>query len=117
VRAPPGFFLCYRRTDAGWAAALYGALVKVHGPGRVFKDITSLPLAADWRQAVTGGLDRTTHVLALVGPQWMDGVDAGVADANGSASATFRVPQSPDGPWTVTAHQQQSVKYDDALSP
>ena len=73
---PPAYFLCYRREDAGWAAALYGALVKVHGPSRVFKDITSLPLAADWRGAVAAGLDRSSHVVALVGPRWMDGVDA-----------------------------------------
>lgn len=39
-----------------------------------------------------------------------------VADANGAASATFKVPKEmPDGPWTITAHQQQSVKSDDAL--
>jgi hypothetical protein len=72
---PPSFFVCYRREDAGYAAALSRALAERHGPDRVFKDITSLPLAHDWRSEVAAAIGRSTHVLVLIGPNWMAGVD------------------------------------------
>jgi hypothetical protein len=75
ARVPPSFFVCYRREDAGYAAALSRALAEQHGPDRVFKDITSLPLAHDWRSEVAAAIGRSTHVLALIGPDWMAGVD------------------------------------------
>lgn len=71
----PAFFLCYRREDAGWALGLSGALEERHGRERVFKDITALALAEDWRAQVVAGLDSCTHVVAVIGPGWMDGVD------------------------------------------
>ena len=74
-RVPPTVFICYRREDAGYAAALSTALALRHGPDRVFKDITSLPLARDWQMEVTAAIGRSTHVLALIGPHWMTGVD------------------------------------------
>lgn len=70
----PAFFLCYRREYAGYATALSAALTQRYGRRRVFMDITALPLAQNWREVVAAKLDRSTHVLALVGPQWMDGV-------------------------------------------
>jgi hypothetical protein len=74
--APATFFICYRREDAGYAAALSRALAERHGADRVFKDITSLALAQDWRAEVAAAIGRSTHVLTLVGPSWMVGVDA-----------------------------------------
>ena len=72
---PPTFFVCYRREDAGYAAALTHALAQRHGRDRVFKDITSLPMGRDWHSEVVAAIGRSTHVLALVGPSWMAGVD------------------------------------------
>jgi hypothetical protein len=34
-----------------------------------------LELARDWRTDVTAAIARSTHVLALIGPNWMAGVD------------------------------------------
>jgi hypothetical protein len=71
----PVFFLSYRREDAGYAEALRVALAARFGADRVFKDVDSMPLGASWKDQVTGALDRSTHVLVLIGDGWMDGVD------------------------------------------
>jgi hypothetical protein len=71
----PTFFVCYRREDAGYAAALTHALAQRHGRDRVFKDITSLPMGRNWHSEVVAAIGRSTHVLALIGPRWMAGVD------------------------------------------
>jgi hypothetical protein len=54
---------------------LSGTLAQRHGADRVFKDITSLRPADDWRAEVAAAIGRSTHVLVLVGPNWMAGVD------------------------------------------
>jgi len=71
----PTFFVSYRREDAGYAEALRVALAARYGVERVFKDVDSMALGSSWKQQVRGALDRSTHVLALVGEGWMQGVD------------------------------------------
>ena len=72
----PTFFVSYRREDAGYAEALRVALMARFGAHRVFKDVDSMAVGVSWKDQVTGALDRSTHVLALIGEGWMDGVNA-----------------------------------------
>jgi hypothetical protein len=74
-------FISYRREDtSGYAGRIYDALVARLGAGNVFMDIDTIPPGADFPDAISTAMSKSTVVLALIGPRW-----AVCRNANGQA--------------------------------
>ncbi|MEA2220781.1 MAG: hypothetical protein QOJ35_3407 [Solirubrobacteraceae bacterium] len=67
--APPPIFICYRRTDAGWAGRLEHELMERFGDDAVFRDRT-IPAGVNWRAHIEHVLDDCTVMLVMIGPSW-----------------------------------------------
>lgn len=66
-------FIGYRRRDAGdIAGRLCDALSLAFGEGKVFKDVDSMPVGADFTAHIKGLLPKCRVFLALIGPNWVD---------------------------------------------
>ena len=90
----PTFFVSYRREDAGYAEALRVSLIARYGADQVFKDVDSMALGSSWKEQVIGAIDRSTHVLALIGDGWMDGVDDGGCVAGHADPVVFELEEA-----------------------
>lgn len=65
-------FIGYRRADtADVAGRLYDALSLAFGDGKIFKDVDSIPLGADFAAHIKGILPKCRVFLALIGPDWV----------------------------------------------
>jgi hypothetical protein len=65
-------FLCYRREDTQDAAGrLHDRLIGAYGSGRVFMDIDSVPLGADFVEHVTTQIARCSAVVVMIGKRWL----------------------------------------------
>ncbi len=65
-------FISYRRSDqAGMAARLYEKLVAKFGRDRLFIDVDSIELGADFAQVVEYALGRCRIFIAVIGPDWL----------------------------------------------
>lgn len=65
-------FVSYRRDDtAGYAGRLYDDLAVAFGPERIFFDVSTIELGQDFGVAIKEAIDRSTAVLALIGPTWL----------------------------------------------
>lgn len=62
-------FICYRRTDSGWAGRLEDELKERFPDGAVFRD-RGIPAGVPWRQHIEGVLDACQVMLVLIGPSW-----------------------------------------------
>ncbi|HTR14844.1 MAG TPA: SUMF1/EgtB/PvdO family nonheme iron enzyme [Roseiarcus sp.] len=72
-----GIFISYRRGDAeGQARALSIELAKYVGEQSIFMDVDSIALGRDFRQSLHDSLESCDALLALIGPHWLDSVDA-----------------------------------------
>jgi len=72
-----GIFISYRRGDAeGQARALSIELAQYVGEKSVFMDVDSIALGRDFRQSLHESLESCDALLALIGPHWLDSVDA-----------------------------------------
>jgi hypothetical protein len=66
-------FLCYRTSDAGYAAPhIYHELAEVFGEGNVFEYTDAMPAGVDFRQHVVQQLRQMQVFLPLIGAQWAD---------------------------------------------
>jgi hypothetical protein len=64
-------FISYRREDtASDANALYQTLRSRFGPDLLFKDVDDVRLGANFRRVIEDAIEKSTVVLALVGPSW-----------------------------------------------
>jgi formylglycine-generating enzyme required for sulfatase activity len=72
-----GIFISYRRGDSeGQARALSTELANYVDAGSIFMDVDSIALGRDFRESLHESLEACDAVLALIGPGWLDSVDA-----------------------------------------
>lgn len=71
-----GVFISYRRADsAAQAGRLFDHLVAHFGADRVFMDVDTIQLGADFARKIRESLDVTDALLAVIGRQWLDAKD------------------------------------------
>lgn len=64
-------FISYRRSDAQHASdRIFDRLGFRYGEQRVFKDVDSIPLGANFREVLTDAVDRCDVFLAIISPDW-----------------------------------------------
>lgn len=69
----PDIFICYRREDSeGYAGRLHDPLLDHFGKRAVFIDVDNLYPGVDFEQVIQSTLLRSTVVLVVIGPRWMD---------------------------------------------
>lgn len=74
--AGEAIFIGYRRDDtADVAGRIYDALEARFGRERIFKDVDSIPVGANFRNYIRGILPRCRVALILIGPNWVDARD------------------------------------------
>jgi hypothetical protein len=67
-----GVFISYRREDAAYPAGwLYDRLVAHFGERRVFKDVNSIPLGADFVEEINTAVGSCAALLAVIGNRWL----------------------------------------------
>lgn len=72
-----GIFISYRRDDSrGWAGRLAADLKGGMRRAKIFMDIDDIPPGADWDDYIGQSVRRCDVLLALIGPHWLDAVDA-----------------------------------------
>jgi hypothetical protein len=67
----PSIFICYRRTDSGWAGRLQRELTERFGSDAVFRDST-IPAGEEWQTHIDKALDACKVVLVMIGPSWTE---------------------------------------------
>jgi hypothetical protein len=73
-------FISYRRDDtAGHAGRLSDRLVARLGAGRVFMDVEDIQPGQNFAQAIEQTLAHCDHLLAIVGPRWLEAIRARMA--------------------------------------
>lgn len=66
-------FICYRRNDSeGYAGRLHDHLAERFGPRAVFVDVDNLHPGVDFEDVIQRTLLRSTVVLVVIGPRWLD---------------------------------------------
>jgi hypothetical protein len=71
--APLSVFICYRRRDTQWAAAsIREELSRELGSHNVFMDVSSIQPGHDFVEAIDAAIRRSSLVLALIGPRWLE---------------------------------------------
>jgi hypothetical protein len=62
----------YRRTDSdAITGRIFDRLVAHYGGDAVFRDVDNIPPGIDYRKYITGALESTDILLAIVGPRWI----------------------------------------------
>jgi hypothetical protein len=70
-------FLSYRRSDAAGAAGRLADRLKLRlGDEAVFRDLDSISAGADFEEAIRDAMRRSSLVLVVIGPRWLDARDA-----------------------------------------
>ena len=65
-------FISYRRVDSAAASRwLYDAIQRTFGPDSVFMDTEAIRVSSEWPKAIERGLQRATHLIAVIGPHWL----------------------------------------------
>src|SRR5580704_3498908 len=65
-------FISYRREDSDIVAHRIADSLKAHfGRSSVVIDVDNIPLGADFRKHLTGALDQSDVVLAIIGESWL----------------------------------------------
>lgn len=71
-----GVFISYRRADsAAQAGRLFDHLVAHFGAERVFMDVDTIQLGADFARKIRESLDVTDALLAVIGRHWLEARD------------------------------------------
>lgn len=66
-------FICYRRNDSeGYAGRLHDGLQERFGPRAVFVDVDNLHPGVDFEDVIQRTLLRSSIVLVVIGPRWLD---------------------------------------------
>ncbi|MDR3633742.1 MAG: 4a-hydroxytetrahydrobiopterin dehydratase [Isosphaeraceae bacterium] len=69
-------FLSYRRSDAPQAArGLYAQLRSRFGSSHVFMDVAAITPGSPWPDRITRSLEKTSVLLAVIGPSWLRAAD------------------------------------------
>jgi hypothetical protein len=73
-------FISYRRDDAGGhAGRLADRLIARFGGDRVFMDVQDIKPGQNFEQAIDQTLGRCDHLLAVIGPRWLESLNARAA--------------------------------------
>src|SRR5712691_10208779 len=68
----PRITISYRRDDSGVITGrIFDRLAAHFGRDSVFRDIDDIPPGVDFRKHISGVLDASDIVLAIVGPRWI----------------------------------------------
>src|SRR5207253_2430253 len=68
----PRITISYRRDDSGVITGrIFDRLTGHYGREAVFRDIDDIPPGVDFRKHISGILDASDIVLAIVGPRWV----------------------------------------------
>ena len=68
----PFVFISYRRADSSAASRwLYAAIQRTFGPDSVFMDTEAIRVAAEWPKAINRSLQQASHLIAVIGTQWL----------------------------------------------
>jgi hypothetical protein len=68
----------YRRNDSsGYAGRLYDDLTERFGEGAVFMDIDAIQPGVEFAKVIESAVGGADVFLSLIGPRWLDAVDAG----------------------------------------
>src|SRR6266851_1092132 len=68
----PRITISYRRDDSGVITGrIFDRLATHYGREAVFRDIDDIPPGVDFRRHISGILDASDIVLAIVGPRWI----------------------------------------------
>lgn len=71
-KGKPFVFISYRRADSSAASRwLFDAIQRTFGPDCVFMDTEAIRVSAEWPKAIQRGLQQATHVVAVIGSQWL----------------------------------------------
>jgi pterin-4a-carbinolamine dehydratase len=71
-KGKPFVFISYRRADSSAASRwLFDAIQRTFGPDSVFMDTEAIRVSAEWPKAIHRGLEQATHVIAVIGAQWL----------------------------------------------
>lgn len=74
-------FLSYRRDDStDITARIEDRLSQHFGKQQVFRDLSNVGLGQDFTRALNAALDRSSVLLAIIGPGWARGPEAGPVD-------------------------------------
>jgi pterin-4a-carbinolamine dehydratase len=69
----PYLFISYRRQDTQWIArALYRHLSEGFGAHHIFMDRIEIRGGDQWKSKIDDALQKSTAVLVIIGPQWLD---------------------------------------------
>jgi pterin-4a-carbinolamine dehydratase len=72
----PFVFISYRRADSSAASRwLFAAIQRTFGPDCVFMDTEAIRVSAEWPKTIQRGLQQATHMIAVIGSQWLRVVD------------------------------------------
>ena len=72
-----GIFVSYRRDDTRQAAGrLADGLADHFGSANIFRDIEGIDLGVEFAQALNQALEACVVMLVLIGPKWLDIIDA-----------------------------------------
>ena len=64
-------FISYRRDDSiDIVGRIYDRLTDKYGNSRMFKDVDSIPIGADFREHIKTELENTSTVLVVIGKNW-----------------------------------------------
>ena len=71
-KGKPFVFISYRRADSSAASRwLYDAIQRTFGPHSVFMDTEAIRVSSEWPKAIQRGLQQATHLVAVIGAQWL----------------------------------------------
>ena len=71
-------FLSYRHNDsADITARIFDHLSRRFGASNIFRDVDSIPLGADFREALKNAVQSCGAMVAVIGNTWLDSKDAG----------------------------------------
>src|ERR1700691_5538155 len=69
----PKIFISYRRHDSAEVTKrLQGRLENEFDPGSVFYDIDSIPKGVDFRKRLSGAVEQSDVLLAVIGGSWLN---------------------------------------------
>ena len=67
-------FVSYRRSDSRPSAGrLYESLSQRFGDSVVFKDVSDIPVGANFREEIDGAVRESAVMIVVIGPEWVSG--------------------------------------------
>ena len=71
-----GIFVSYRRSDSeAHTGRIYDRLASGFGKEKIFKDVDSIPVGADFRSHLNAIVSQCQAALIVVGTRWVDARD------------------------------------------